>query len=144
MPTLTPAVTPVKLSPRLIQIAEHLAAGDTNDQISRRLRLSASGTQSAVRRLLAATGTTSRTQAALWALENGLVPTPTGKIMVDAGALADLLAAMEGSPANLRRQRALAAAFIHHHPVLAETARRRAATLPAGAPHRRNRSEVAP
>lgn len=143
MPT-TPQDAPT-LTPRQIQIAALLVAGATNDQISRRLDMSFTGAQSAVRRLLAATGTTSRTQAAIWALEHGLVPTPAGRVLVDAQALTILLEALRPSSDAARRPSVhlLAAEFVHRHPCLTETGHRRGATLPP-ATHTPPRHEVAP
>ncbi|MER7850508.1 helix-turn-helix transcriptional regulator [Kitasatospora sp. NPDC096077] len=75
MTTPTAASHPA-LTPREAQVLAHLAHGDTNHTIARRLHLSPHTVDTYLRRLRLKTGTTNRTQLAVLAHQLGYTTTP--------------------------------------------------------------------
>jgi DNA-binding NarL/FixJ family response regulator len=64
------------LTARERDVLAQIASGATNRQIARRLGVAERTTRTHVSAILAKLGLTSRTQAALWALQHGLAPVP--------------------------------------------------------------------
>jgi len=69
-----PHQTPMPdLTPREIEIMRFMAGGNANKTIAERLNLTEPGVKVQIRKLLRKLGATNRTQAAIWAMEWGLV-----------------------------------------------------------------------
>jgi two-component system nitrate/nitrite response regulator NarL len=62
------------LSPRERQILQHVAKGASNKEIARALDLAESTVKIHVQHILRKLELTSRVQAAVWAIENGVAP----------------------------------------------------------------------
>jgi DNA-binding CsgD family transcriptional regulator len=131
MPTTAHRTRPPELTAHLIQTARHIAEGATNAQIATRMHLSREAVQSNVSRLMAATGTTSRTQAAICVIEQALIPSPGGRIAIDAQDLRMLISAVRraGQVPGCAELAGFASRFEAAYPVLATTAPQCGATL---------------
>jgi DNA-binding CsgD family transcriptional regulator len=68
------APIPAKLTPREVEVLRLVAEGLANKQIARRLRVSEKTAKTHVSNILAKLGVSARTQAATWAVREGLVP----------------------------------------------------------------------
>lgn len=68
------APTPGGLTPREVEVLRLVAEGLANKQIARRLRVSEKTAKTHVSNILAKLGVSARTQAATWAVREGLVP----------------------------------------------------------------------
>ncbi|MBT5774354.1 MAG: response regulator transcription factor [Dehalococcoidia bacterium] len=64
---------PDDLSEREIEVLQHMAAGESNPQISEALFIAPATVASHVRSILAKTGTSNRVQASSWALRHRLL-----------------------------------------------------------------------
>ncbi|WP_207484366.1 LuxR C-terminal-related transcriptional regulator [Arenibaculum pallidiluteum] len=72
-PDLPPVAADTKgLSPRELEILRHVAEGDSNKVIGNRLGISEATVKVHLKSLLRKIGATNRTQAAVWAFDNGL------------------------------------------------------------------------
>jgi two-component system nitrate/nitrite response regulator NarL len=70
-----PNVTSRRLTPREIEILRHIASGEANKAIGARLGISDATVKLHLRKLLRKLGAANRTQAAIWAMNNGFGPT---------------------------------------------------------------------
>ena len=82
-PTLTtPHIAPDVLTPRQREVVRLIAGGLTNAEIGQRLTITPGTAANHVEAVLRRLGTSSRVQAAMWAVAHGLVvvspPTATG------------------------------------------------------------------
>lgn len=123
------ATRPPRLTTRLIQVGALIASGATNLQIAHQLRLSEATVNDHVARLMAATGTNSRTQAAVHMIERGIVPTPAGRALVRVDHLQVLMAALRKVEDDYPDVAGLAARFEAVYPAALATGARRGATL---------------
>jgi DNA-binding NarL/FixJ family response regulator len=64
----------VPLTRREDEVLRHIASGHTNKQIAEALQISYETVKEHVQHLLKKVGVTDRTQAAIWAIRNGLIP----------------------------------------------------------------------
>jgi two-component system, NarL family, nitrate/nitrite response regulator NarL len=76
-------VTSRRLTPREIEILRHIASGEANKAIGARLGISDATVKLHLRKLLRKLGAANRTQAAIWAMNNGFGPT-TGNLAAGA------------------------------------------------------------
>lgn len=120
---------PPRLTDRLIQVGALVADGATNLQIAHQLRLSKQTVQDHVARLMAATGTSSRTQAAVQMIERGLLPTPAGRALVRVDHLQVLMAALRTVEEDYPDVAGLASRFETVYPAATATDTRGGATL---------------
>ncbi|MFD6815662.1 response regulator transcription factor [Microbacterium sp. NPDC060132] len=72
-PTVDPAEVLAQLSPREREVARALATGASNDDIARRLFLSANTVKTHVKAVLAKLDVPDRVHVVIWAYENGLL-----------------------------------------------------------------------
>lgn len=72
----TRAPIPGGLTPREVEVLRLVAEGLANKQIARRLRVSEKTAKTHVSNILAKLGVSARTQAATWAVREGVVPSP--------------------------------------------------------------------
>jgi DNA-binding NarL/FixJ family response regulator len=73
-PRATPAVTrDSRLTPRESQVLSHVALGLSNDEIARSLKISVETVKEHVQNLLRKLAVRDRTQAAVWAVQSGVV-----------------------------------------------------------------------
>jgi DNA-binding NarL/FixJ family response regulator len=70
---VTPPAMSIELSPRETEVLRLIAHGRTNEQIARELLLSTSTVKNHVGRILSKLGASDRTQAAIMAIEMGLM-----------------------------------------------------------------------
>lgn len=70
--TLNPAKTPLPLSGREVEILRRLATGDSNKMIANALNLAESTVKGTIKLILRKIEASNRTQAAIWAISNGL------------------------------------------------------------------------
>jgi len=120
---------PPRLTGRLIQVGALLTDGATNLQIAHQLKLSETTVSKYVVRLMAATGTSSRTQAAVQMIERGLVPTPAGRALIRVDHLQVLMAALRKVEPDYPSIADLATRFEAVYPAAAATGAHRGANL---------------
>ena len=120
---------PPRLTNRLIQVGALIANGATNQQIAHQLRLSKQTVDDHVARLMAATGTGSRTEAAVHMIERGILPTPTGRTLVRVDHLQVLMAALRKVESDYPDLASLASRFEAVYPAALATGARHGATL---------------
>lgn len=120
---------PPRLTTRLIQVGALVAYGATNLQIAHQLQLSKGTVSDHVARLMAATGTSSRTQVAIHMIERGIVPTPAGRAIVRVDHLQVLMAALRKVEDDYPDVAGLASRFEAVYPVAVATGEQRGATL---------------
>jgi DNA-binding NarL/FixJ family response regulator len=65
---------PTSLAPRELEVLRHLSVGRTNGQIAKELHLSLSTVKRYLERIISKLGVSDRTQAAVKAVEMGLLP----------------------------------------------------------------------
>jgi two-component system nitrate/nitrite response regulator NarL len=83
-----PHVTSRRLTPREIEILRHIASGEANKAIGARLGISDATVKLHLRKLLRKLGAANRTQAAIWAMNNGFGP-PAGPAASGGGQAPD-------------------------------------------------------
>lgn len=76
VPAAVPADNSFGLSDRETQILQCLVQGDSNKAIANRLNITEATVKVHMKSLLRKINVSNRTQAAIWALNNGLLPTP--------------------------------------------------------------------
>ena len=74
MPATEESPAPSSLSAREFEILRHLASGRANKVIANDLKITEATVKVHVKGILRKIGATNRTQAALWAIHNGLRP----------------------------------------------------------------------